>query len=64
VADMTGGTFHTAQDADQLKSVFEKLPNQITLTKEKHEVSVAFAFIGALLVLGAIGLSLLWNRSP
>jgi Ca-activated chloride channel family protein len=64
VAQMTGGTFYHAEAASQLKSVFANLPNQITLQKETHEISVVFAIIGALLAIAAVGLSLLWNRSP
>jgi Ca-activated chloride channel family protein len=63
VADLTGGTFYRAEDADQLRNVFASLPREIELQTEEREVSVAFAVVGALLVLGAVGLSLLWNRS-
>lgn len=64
VADMTGGAFYRAEDADQLRSVFAQLPNQIELQTEDREVSVAFAMLGALFAVAAIGLSLLWNRYP
>ena len=64
VAQMTGGTFHRAEDAAQLRDVFAKLPKQVVLQRKEHEVSVAFAAFGALLALAAVGLSLLWNRSP
>jgi Ca-activated chloride channel family protein len=64
VADITGGTFYKAEDADQLRGVFSGLPNQIELQKEHREISVAFAIAGAVLAMAAIGLSLLWNRSP
>jgi Ca-activated chloride channel family protein len=64
LADITGGKFYHAQDADQLKSVFSGLPNQIGLQKERHEISVIFALLGALLAAAAVGLSLLWNRYP
>ena len=64
VADTTGGSFYRAEDADQLRSVFAALPNQIELQQEDREITVGFAIIGALLLAGAIGLSLLWNRYP
>ncbi|MDQ1425752.1 MAG: Ca-activated chloride channel [Acidimicrobiaceae bacterium] len=64
VADITGGKFYHAQDAAQLKSVFAGLPNQIGLQKKHDEISVVFAFLGALLAAAAVGLSLLWNRYP
>jgi Ca-activated chloride channel family protein len=62
VADTTGGQFYRAQDADQLKGVFQNLPKDVVLQHEQHEISVIFAAIGALLAALAIGLSLLWNR--
>ena len=64
VADITGGKFYKAEDADQLRGVFQQLPHQVELQTEQHEVSVWFAFVGAVLALAAIGLSLLWNRFP
>jgi Ca-activated chloride channel family protein len=64
VADITGGAFYKAEDADQLRSVFAGLPNQIELQTEQSEVTVGFALVGALLAIGAIVLSLLWNRTP
>jgi Ca-activated chloride channel family protein len=64
VADLTGGAFYKAEDADQLRTVFAGLPNQIELQTEQSEVTVGFALAGALLAIGAIVLSLLWNRTP
>ena len=64
VADMTGGKFYRAADADQLRKVFAELPNQVVLQKKDREISVAFAAIGIALVATAMGLSLLWNRYP
>ncbi len=64
VAELTGGAFYRAQDADQLRGVFARLPNQITLQKEDREITVAFAILGALLAAAAIVLTLLWNRTP
>jgi Ca-activated chloride channel family protein len=64
VADITGGKFYHAQDADQLKGVFAGLPNQVTLQKEHREISYVFAVLGALFAAAAIGLSVLWNRYP
>jgi Ca-activated chloride channel homolog len=64
VADMTGGAFYRAEDANQLRKVFSNLPNQIELQKEDREITVFFAIFGAVLAVAAIGLSLLWNRYP
>jgi Ca-activated chloride channel family protein len=64
VAATTGGQFYRAQDANQLRDVFTKLPSQIELQHQDHEISVLFAIIGGLLAALAVGLSLLWNRYP
>lgn len=64
VAEMTGGTFHKAEDAAQLQKVFTELPRQVELQEREREVSVAFAALGLLLAAAAVGLSLAWNRSP
>ena len=63
VAAATGGTYYAAEDADQLRDVFAKLPSDIQNQHEEHEISVWFVIGGALLVVGALGLSLRWNRT-
>jgi Ca-activated chloride channel family protein len=64
IADITGATYHEAQDADQLNSVFKNLPNDVVTQKEDREISVVFAAIGGLAALAAVALSLTWNRYP
>jgi Ca-activated chloride channel family protein len=64
IADITGGTYHRAEDADQLKKVFKDLPSDVAMQKEEREVSVAFVAMGALAAMLAIALSLVWNRYP
>lgn len=64
VADMTGGAYYRAEDANQLKTVFAKLPKQVVLQSRDVEISAAFAAFGALLVGAGAVLSLLWNRTP
>jgi len=64
VAAVTGGSYYRAQDADQLRSVFTKLPTQIELQTEDHEITVIFLIVGALLAAAAVTLSLRWNRYP
>ena len=49
--------------ADQLGDVFAKLPSDIQNQHEEHEISVWFVIAAALLVVGALGLSLRWNRT-
>lgn len=63
-ADMTGGAYYRAENADQLVDVFRNLPMEIVLQEEHLEISVAFAALGALAATLAIGLSLLWSRYP
>jgi Ca-activated chloride channel family protein len=62
IADMTGGSYHRAQDADELVGVFRDLPREVATEREEVELSFAFAALGGLLALAAMGLSLTWNR--
>ena len=64
IADITGGSYHQAGDAGQLKKVFQDLPNDVTVQKEEQEVSVVFVAIGGLAAMVGVALSLLWNRYP
>jgi Ca-activated chloride channel homolog len=64
VAQRTGGTSYTAQDASDLNRVFATLPRDIGVQKERSEISVIFAAIGALLALAAFGASIRWSPYP
>lgn len=64
VADITGGTYFRAENADQLYEIFLDLPAKIILQEEKLEISVLFLSLGFVSILLAITLSLLWNRYP
>ncbi len=64
VADMTGGTYHSASSAGELQDVFQNLPTNLIVKHETTEVSVGFTALGVLLAVAAIGLSLLWNPLP
>jgi len=64
IADMTGGEYFRAEDADQLRDIFLELPAQVELQTEEMEISVVFTALGALLILMAIALAALWNRFP
>ena len=55
VAQRTGGAAYTAEDASQLSKVFANLPKDVTVQKERHEITSTFAALGALLALVAIG---------
>jgi Ca-activated chloride channel homolog len=64
VAKVTGGEYFKAENADQLKGVFEKLPSRVVLQKKEREISVIFALLGGVLAAAAVTLSLRWNRFP
>lgn len=64
VADITGGSYFRAENANQLYDIFLDLPAQIILQEERLEISVLFSTLGFLFVLMAITLSLVWNRFP
>ncbi len=64
VADRTGGKAYSAQDASELQKVFSGLPRDVTVTKQKHDITVTFALIGAILALGAVAASIRWSPYP
>jgi Ca-activated chloride channel homolog len=64
IAEVTGGEYYAAENSDELVDVFEELPSRVVRQDEEREITVAFVAVGALLALGAVGLSLWWNRYP
>ncbi|MCL7455471.1 MAG: VWA domain-containing protein, partial [Anaerolineae bacterium] len=60
IADMTGGTYYSAESADELHQVFRSLPTYLITRHETTEVSVAVAALGALSAILAMILGLLW----
>ena len=64
IADMTGGTYYSAESAGELQNVFQSLPTYLITKHETTEISVAFAAAGALLAATAILLALAWNPLP
>ncbi len=64
VAELTGGEYYQAENAEQLLDVFLNLPTNVELQTETREISVLFSALGALLATLAVGLSLRWNRWP
>jgi Ca-activated chloride channel homolog len=63
VAEMTGGEYFQAENAEALSDVLLDLPSTIVLQQQDVEITVWFALAGAVLILGAVGLSQWWNRS-
>ena len=64
VAAQTGGTFHSAEDAEQLQKVFAGLPKEVRTQKEREEITWWFAALGGLLALGALAASMRWSAYP
>ncbi|MCW6009464.1 VWA domain-containing protein [Micromonospora sp. CPCC 205371] len=62
VADMTGGEYFQAEDAEQLSDVLSDLPGSIVTQRQDVEVTVWFALAGAALLLTALALSAWWTR--
>ena len=64
IADMTGATYHPAETAGQLETVFQNLPTNLIIKHEAAEVSVVFVGIGALIAAVAFFLGKLWRPLP
>lgn len=64
VADVTGGRYFRAEDADQLGDVLSDLPREIGLHTEEVEITVWFVLAGVVLAFTGAGLALSWNRGP
>jgi Ca-activated chloride channel family protein len=62
VAEITGGQYYKAESADQLQGALDDLPSQVTVVRKHVDIASWFAGVGGLLVAGAVGLSLWWNR--
>ena len=61
---MTGGTYHPAETADQLESVFQNLPLNLIVKHEATEVSFVFVGFGGLLSALALLLGKAWRPLP
>lgn len=63
IADLTGGAYHRAADAEELVDVFRNLPKEVALQRQHTEISFGFTAAGAALLTAATLLSLAWNRT-
>jgi Ca-activated chloride channel family protein len=61
VSALTGGAYYPADSAGELHQVFQELSTLRITRRAAHEVSVAFAALGALLAVSAMALSHLWR---
>ena len=64
VAEQTGGTYHAAEDADQLREVFAELPKEVATQRQQTEVTWVLAALGALLAAAAVAASIRWSPYP
>ncbi len=64
VAKGTGGTYHGAKDAEQLRKVFADLPKEVATQKQLTEVTWMLAALGALLAAAAVAASMRWSAYP
>jgi len=60
VADATGGTTYTAQDASGLGHVYDTITAQMATTTEQMEWTVGLAVLAAIALAGAYVMSLAW----
>lgn len=64
IAERTGGDAYTAETADRLATVYERLGSQLGTRDERRQVTVAFAAGGLALLLAGAALSLHWFGRP
>ena len=64
VADVTGGQYFAAADADRLQRVLADLPRTVQTQHRDVEVSVWLAGLAALLLLGSMGAAARWTAFP
>lgn len=62
VADLTGGEYFRAADAEQLIDVFDQLPSQVILQEEETDISVLFLGAAFILFAAAVLVSMRFNR--
>jgi Ca-activated chloride channel family protein len=60
IADRTRADYFYAGTAEDLKKVYQSLSSRLVVEKKETEISALFAALGALLVVGAAGLSVWW----
>ncbi|GAA3212148.1 VWA domain-containing protein [Actinocorallia longicatena] len=63
IASTTGGSYHRAENAEQLRGALRNLPSTFTVVYERRDIASWFAGIGGALVVTALGFSLWWNRA-
>jgi Ca-activated chloride channel family protein len=64
IAKRTGGTYHGAEDADELRKVFSDLPKEVATQRKRSEITWIFAAVAGLLAGAALGASMRWSTYP
>lgn len=64
VAATTGGTYFSANGADQLQKVLSELPRHVQLQHRDVELGAPLAGLAALLILLAVGAAVRWSTFP
>jgi Ca-activated chloride channel family protein len=65
ISEVSGGRAFTAEDNNELSSIYKTLGSQLGTRKQKKEVTASFAIAGLVLLLGAAGASMRWaGRLP
>jgi len=64
IADASGGQAFTAQDADQLRGVYEKLGTQVGTKPAQRELTAGFAGAGLLFLLLSVGAGVWYRGRP
>ena len=62
VARMTGGEYHYAGTAEQLRSVYQNLGSTLQVQKRETELSGLLALLAAVIAVVAAGLSVVWGQ--
>ncbi len=61
IAEVTGGQAYTADDAEALDAVYQRLGSRIGSKQETREMTAGFAAIGAVLLAAALAASIRWS---
>ncbi len=65
IAEITDAQYFNASNAEDLRQVYENLTTQLVFRSQKTEITALFAALGAVLLVAAAALSLLWfQRIP
>jgi Ca-activated chloride channel family protein len=64
VADVTGGEYFAAADADRLQRILQDLPRTVATQHRDVELSVGFVGLAALLLLSSLWAAARWTAFP